>query len=66
MKTNGIVNMNLKMESSIIRVRVDEFNGEGKVLAVTNINAMTGVGNKYRKRVVEEITNVLEELGGRW
>jgi hypothetical protein len=40
-------------------------NEKGKALTITNITAMTGVGNKYREQVVEEIKRVLEGLGKR-
>ena len=38
---------------------------KAKALTMTNIAAMTGVGNKYRKQVVEEVKRVLGELGER-
>lgn len=40
-------------------------NEKGKALTITNITAMTGVGNRYRKQVVEEIKRALGELGER-
>jgi hypothetical protein len=48
-----------------IQWAIDKLNEEGKALTVSNITVMTGVGNKYRKQVVEEIKRVLGELGER-
>jgi hypothetical protein len=46
-----------------IQWAIDKLNEEGKALTVSNITVMTGVGNKYRKQVVDEIKRVLGELG---
>ena len=48
-----------------IQWAIEKLNEEGKSLTVSNITAVTGVGNKYRKQVVEEIKRVLRELSKR-
>lgn len=48
-----------------IQWAIDKLNEEGKALTITNITTMTGVGNKYRKQVVEEVKRALGELGER-
>jgi hypothetical protein len=59
---NSVVETPTELHKRRIQWAIDKLNEEGKALTVTNITAMTGVGNKYRKQVVEEIKRVLGEL----
>ena len=59
---NSVIENPMDLHKRRIQWAIDKLNEEGKALTVTNITAMTGVGNKYRKQVVEEIKRVLGEL----
>ncbi|MGI6538940.1 MAG: TnsD family Tn7-like transposition protein [Caldicoprobacterales bacterium] len=52
---NSVLETPLDLHKRRIQWAIDKLNKEGKALTVSNITAMTGVGNKYRKQVVEEI-----------
>jgi hypothetical protein len=60
---DSVIETPIDLHKRRIRWAINKLNEEGKVLTITNITAMTGVGNKYRKQVVEEIKRVLGELG---
>ena len=60
---NSVIETPMDLHKRRIQWAIEKLNEEGKALTVTNITAMTGVGNKYRKQVVEEIKRVLGELG---
>jgi hypothetical protein len=62
---NSVIEAPMELHKRRIQWAIDKLNEEGKALTVTNITAMTGVGNRYRKQVVEEIKRVLGELGER-
>jgi len=62
---NSVIEAPMELHKRRIQWAIDKLNEEGKALTVTNITAMTGVGNKYRKQVVEEIKRVLGELSER-
>jgi hypothetical protein len=62
---NSVIETPMDLHKRRIQWAIDKLNEEGKALTVTNITVMTGVGNKYRKQVVEEIKRVLGELGER-
>jgi hypothetical protein len=62
---NSVLETPLDLHKRRIQWAIDKLNKEGKALTVSNITIMTGVGNKYRKQVVEEIKRVLGELGKR-
>ena len=59
---NSVIETPMDLHKRRIQWAIDKLNEEGKALTVTNITAMTGVGNKYRKQVVEEIKRVLGEV----
>lgn len=59
---NSVIEAPMELHKRRIQWAIDKLNEEGKALTVTNITAMTGVGNKYRKQVVEEIKKALGEL----
>jgi hypothetical protein len=56
---NSVLETPLDLHKRRIQWAIDKLNKEGKALTVSNITIMTGVGNKYRKQVVEEIKRVL-------
>jgi hypothetical protein len=60
---NSIIETPMDLHKRRIQWAIDKLNEEGKVLTITNITAITGVGNRYRKQVVEEIKRALGELG---
>lgn len=60
---NSVIESPMDLHKRRIQWAIDKLNEEGRELTITNITAMTGVGNKYRKQVVEEIKRVLGELG---
>ncbi len=62
---NSVIETPMDLHKRRIQWAIDKLNEEGKALTVTNITVMTGVGNKYRKQVVEEIKRVLGEVGKR-
>lgn len=62
---NSVLETPLDLHKRRIQWAIVKLNEEGKALTVSNITAMTGVGNKYRKQVVEEIKRALGELGER-
>jgi len=55
----------MDLQKRRVQWAIDKLNEEGDALTITNITAITGVGNKYRKQVVEEIKRVLGELNER-
>lgn len=60
---NSVIETPMDLHKRRIQWAIEKLNEEGKALTVSNITVMTGVGNKYRKQVVEEIKRVLGELG---
>ena len=62
---NSVIENPMDLHKRRIQWAIDKLNEEGKALTVSNITVMTGVGNKYRKLVIEEIKKALEELGER-
>ena len=62
---NSVKETPLDLHKRRIQWAIVRLNEEGKALTVSNITVLTGVGNKYRKQVVEEIKRALGELGER-
>ena len=62
---NSVIETPMDLHKRRIQWAIEKLNEEGKSLTVSNITAVTGVGNKYRKQVVEEIKRVLRELSKR-
>ena len=62
---NSVIETPMDLHKRRIQWAIEKLNKEGKALTISNITVMTGVGNKYRKLVIEEIKKALEELGER-
>jgi hypothetical protein len=62
---DSVIETPIDLHKRRIQWAIDTLNEKGKALTIINITTMTGVGNKYRKQVVEEVKRVLGELGER-
>ncbi len=60
---NSVIEIPVDLHKRRIQWAVRKLKEEGKDFGVYTIVDMVGVGNKYRKQVVEEIKRVLEDMG---
>ncbi|MFU0827929.1 MAG: TnsD domain-containing protein [Lachnoclostridium sp.] len=61
--TNSVIETPVDLHKRRIQWAVRKLKEEGKDFGVYTIVNMVGVGNRYRKQVVEEVKRVLEDMG---
>ncbi len=60
---NSVIETPIDLHKRRIQWAIRKLKEEGKEFGVYTIVDMIGVGNRYRKQVMEEVKRVLEDMG---